>query len=104
MDEQNQGSFAVTVGGESINMVPLQNFANYTLYGGNVSAWAGQDTTLRITQLAPPLNQGGAALSVLELDDIVFSPAAVPEPRPLALTCIAGLLFALYRRFAPNRQ
>ena len=40
----------------------------------------------------------------LLLDDISFSPTSViPEPEPLALMSIGGLLFALYRRFAPKR-
>jgi hypothetical protein len=37
------------------------------------------------------------------LDDITFSPNAVPEPSPIALMGIGGLFFALCRRFAPKR-
>jgi hypothetical protein len=94
-------SFVVTLGGDTINMVPLETFANYTLYGGNVSAWAGQDASLSITEL-PPASQEYSP-SLLELDNIVFSTQSVPEPSPLALTGVGALLFALYRRFAPNR-
>jgi hypothetical protein len=38
------------------------------------------------------------------LDDISFSTTSIPEASPLVLTGVGGLLFALYRRFAPKRQ
>jgi hypothetical protein len=71
----------------------------YILYGANISAWAGQTGDLEFT----------ADFNVhdpyLVLDDISFSPTTViPEPSPVALTGIGGLLFALYRRFAPKFQ
>jgi hypothetical protein len=103
-NEENSGSFAVMLGGDNITMFSLQSFPGYTLYGGNASAWGGQDATLSITQL-PPANSGPQFVpSLLELDNITFSPGAVPEPSALALTGIGGILFALYRRFAPRRQ
>jgi hypothetical protein len=97
-NEPNGGAFAVTLGGDNISMFPLKTFSGYTLYGGNVSAWAGQDAALNITQMAAPTSNGEYSPSLLELDDITFSPGAVPEPSALALTGIGGLLFALYRR------
>jgi hypothetical protein len=100
-NELNSGSFVVTFDGDPINMVPLQRFPNYTLYGGDVSPWAGQDATLSITQLAPPTPSGLYSPSLLQLDDITFSPTQVtPEPSPFVLMSIGGLLFAIYRRFA----
>jgi hypothetical protein len=51
----------------------------------------------------PPSDQEFSP-SLLQLDNIVFSPAAIPEPSAMALTGIAGVLFALYRRFAAKRQ
>jgi hypothetical protein len=99
--------FTVTLGGQTIAMIPLQNFPGsgfippYTLYGGNIpSAFEGQSETLAFTELAPSPQQFP---SMLELDGISFSPQTVPEPSPLALTGVGGLLFALYRRFAPKR-
>jgi hypothetical protein len=103
-NEPNGGSFAVTLGGDTISMVSRQSFSGYTLYGGNISAWSGQDATLSITQLAPATENGEYSPSLLELDNITFSPQAIPEPNPLALTGIGGVLFALYRRFGPQRR
>jgi hypothetical protein len=95
--------FVVTLGGETIDMTPLQTFAHYTLWGGDIpSSFAGQSETLTFTE--PPPSGDTAPPSMFELDNISFSPTAViPEPSPLALTGIGGLLFALYRRFAPKR-
>src|SRR5208282_3134001 len=42
-------SFVVTLGGQTINMVPLQTFSNYTLYGGDISSFAGELETLSFT-------------------------------------------------------
>lgn len=90
----------VAINGQPISMSPLQTFANYTLYGGDISSYSGQ-VTLSITEPAPAI--GGP--SELELDNISFSTTAVaPEPSPLALTAVGGILFALYRRFVPKRQ
>jgi hypothetical protein len=91
----------VAINGVPINMIPLQTFANYTLYGGTVpAADVGPSVTLSFTEPAPAT--GGP--SEFELDNIAFSSNAVPEPSPLALTGFGGILFALYRRFAPNRR
>jgi len=99
--------FVVTLGGQTLNMIPLQSFPNtgsyppYTLYGGNIpSAFDGQSELLTFTEPAP----AEMAPSMFELDDISFSPQAVPEPSPFVLSGIGGLLFALYRRFAPKRK
>jgi len=91
-------SFVVTLGGETINMVPLQSLSDYTLYRGDVSTFADQDVALSITEL-PPTNPGYSP-SLLELDNIVFSPNAVPEPSVVALGAIGGLLFGARKWFA----
>jgi hypothetical protein len=70
---------------------------NYTLYGYNIAAYAGQTGQLELT--AP----FGTTPSWVEFDDISFSTQTVPEPSPLALTGVGALLFALCRRFAPKR-
>jgi hypothetical protein len=68
---------------------------SYTIYGANISAWADQTEQLTFS----------ASLGNIAIDDISFSPTAViPEPSPLVLSGIGGLLFALYRRFAPKCQ
>jgi len=99
--------FVVTLGGQTLNMIPLQTFPNtgsyppYNLYGGNFpSAFDGQSETLTFTEPAPATSPP----SMFELDDISFSTQAVPEPSPFVLSGIGGLLFALYRRFAPKQK
>jgi hypothetical protein len=95
----SRAPFVVVLGGTTIAMTPMQSFVDYELWGGNIPAgMAGQTETLTITE--PPAT--GVQPSMLELDDIVFSPNSVtvtPEPSPFVLTAIGGILFALYRRF-----
>jgi hypothetical protein len=69
----------------------------YTLYGANISAWAGQTGELQFTA------DFNGSFNYVVLDDIAFSPQSIPEPSPLALTGVGALAFALYRRFAPKR-
>jgi hypothetical protein len=96
--------FAVMVGGTTIDMVPLDTFVHYTLWGGNLPAsMAGKTETLTIIEPPPT----GTPPSGMELDDISFSPNPItvtPEPSPLALTAIGGILFALYRRLALKQR
>ncbi len=91
MDVNQYFGFVVTLGGQTVNMVPLQLFSNYTLYGGDISAYSGQLVQLTIT--APPTSTPNAVL----LDNIVFSSSAVPEPNTLGLTILGGLLFGFPR-------
>jgi hypothetical protein len=67
---------------------------HYTLYGANLSAWAGLPGELEFTA-----NFNGSYNYDI-LDDISFSQTAItPEQSPLILTGIGGLIFALHRRF-----
>jgi hypothetical protein len=91
MDVYTFYNFEVTLGGQTINMVPLQSFSNYTLYGGNISSFAGNIETLSL--IAPPT--GGP--NDEEFDDIQFSPLPVPEPTVFGLLALGGLLFGLFR-------
>jgi hypothetical protein len=96
-------SFVVFLNGGAVNMVPLESYPTYTLYGGNVSAWSGQSAALEITELAPSNPQFSPSL--LQLDDIVFSPTTVvPEPSPVALAGIGSVLFAGYRSWREKRR
>jgi hypothetical protein len=92
------GNLAVSIDSEDIALVRVATFPTYTLYGANISAWSGETEPLTFTALSAPFGVNPWAI-----DDISFSPTAVvPEPNPLALTGIGGLLFALSRRFAPK--
>jgi hypothetical protein len=88
---QFAGSFTVALGSQTISMSPLQTLANYTIYGGNVAAYAGDVETLTITQydVAPPT----VPPSAMELDNIIFSNQPIPEPQTWTLLlCGAGAL------------
>ena len=87
----------VSMGGQTIQLSPLATFSNYTQYGGDISSFAGQMTTLGFTEQPP----AGVPPSVLELDDIQFSVSPVPEPRTLALFATGAFLLALRRRRNP---
>jgi hypothetical protein len=96
---------SVSFAGDDLSLFVLSSGVSpsgqpYNVYGGNIASFAGQTGQLEFTALVG----GVGGTSGIELDDISFSPTAViPEPSPLALTGVAGLLFALYRRFAPKR-
>jgi hypothetical protein len=81
----------VMLGGQNINMVPLQTFPNYTLYGGDISAFAGQVVALSFTEPPP----APAVASELILDNIVFSTQGVPEPSFFALSALGALLLGV---------
>jgi hypothetical protein len=87
-------SLIVTLGGQVINMVPLSVVsrsgfpASYTIYGGDISSFAGQAEQLSITEPGPSSNPP----SELFLDNIVFSPDAAPEPSVFGLSALGALL------------
>jgi hypothetical protein len=87
------GAFSVTLGGQIINMVPLQTFSTYTVYGGDMSTFAGQVETLSFTE-PPPV---GVPPSMLILDNIMFSTSPVPEPGTLALVATGAVFLGLRR-------
>jgi hypothetical protein len=88
--QPGEGSFDVLVGTQIVPFSAVGSGPNYTLYGANISAWAGQTEQLTFSAL-PGVNNW-------TIDDISFSPQAVPEPSMLALTGLGALLFGLYRR------
>jgi hypothetical protein len=94
------GNLGVFIGTQDVPFTPVATYPNYTLYGANISAWSGDTEELTFSALASSMT----GLNNWTLDDISFSPAAIPEPSAMALTGIAGVLFALYRRFAPKGQ
>jgi hypothetical protein len=75
----------VTIDGQTITMFPELTFPRYTIYAGNIASFGGKTATLSFT--AP----GIASEGILELDNIIFSTAAIPEPRALGLFLIGAL-------------
>ncbi len=73
------GSLSVSFAGEQIPLSPLGSTSAYTVYGGDISSFAGQSGWLRFE---------GYGL----LDDIFFSDQRVPEPGVLALSGLGVLL------------
>ena len=80
--------FSVSLGGQSLGLVPVQQSSTYTVFGADVTSFANQDAELRITTAA-------LGFGYLWVDSINFSPIPVPEPNVIALVAVAGLLFAL---------
>jgi len=79
---------SVSLGGQGLQFVPLSNAPNYTLYGANIPGLAGQTVSLTFS------TQVGA--HDVFIDDIRFSPEAIPEPSSLALLNCGGLLLAVH--------
>jgi hypothetical protein len=88
------GSLQVAFNGQILPSVAISNAAAYTVWGVDISAYAGQSGELRFT--SPWLAHG-------VLDDIRFSSTAIPEPETFSLACL-GLLCLLItmRRLNPG--
>ena len=92
--------FSVSFNGNALVPVALSSAVSadglpYTLYGANISAWAGQTGQLEFTA------DFNGSFNYVVLDDISFSPTAVtPEPSLVALSAIGGLLFGARKWFA----
>ena len=86
--------FVVSLNGFPIDMLPLEVTPNYTLYGGDISIFAGSTAELRIAALTIP----AFAFSAFAFDSIAF----VPEPSVFALLGL-GALFIGWRLFHKSR-
>lgn len=75
----------VSLEGQDLAYTVLASGPDYTLYGADIAAFAGQMATLSFAR------QG---VSSYFIDDIQF---AVPEPSTLALVGVGGFLFAAHR-------
>ena len=84
-------SFTVTLNGQNISYVALETEPTYTLYGGDISAFAGQTSDLAFT--------AGLYGSGWNLDSIEFSDQPVPEPSTFSLGGLAlGLMLIIGMR------
>ena len=84
------GTLLVSLGGQNIPFFALSTGSNYTLYGGNIPAVAGQSKQLIFSALAGE--------NFWNIDDIQFSPTAVPEPSELALSILGAVVLGFYWR------
>ena len=82
------GTFQVSFNGQNIPYSTVGNGANYTIYGADISSFAGQTGQLLFTATL----QSGALL-----DNIQFSSSAVPEPSAFALGTLGALLLGFRR-------
>jgi hypothetical protein len=82
-------SFDVTLGGQTLSLVPVSSGANYTLYAADVSAWAGRTAELDFTAFPDTTHFDDA---YLYLDSIQFSNLPIPEPNVFGLSALGALL------------
>jgi hypothetical protein len=82
----------VSLGGQDLSFLAISNGPNYTVYGVNISAFAGQTNTLMFSAL-----EDFSGPNNWNIDNIQFSPSAIPEPGVLSLFGIGGLIFAWRR-------
>lgn len=90
-----QGQFTVSLGEQNIPMLALSTAPDHTLFGGDISNFAGLTRELRIAAIATP-----AYFSSFVIDSIVFSNQPVPEPNVLGLfACGCAVLgWRLFRK------
>jgi hypothetical protein len=93
----SSATFIVTLGGQTITLIPLQVFSYYTLYGADISSFADSIETLSFTEPPAPVGQPGGDPNIFELDNIQFSSSPVPEPSALGLSALGGLFLAWRR-------
>ena len=93
--QDGPGPLDVDIGTQNVSLTAVGIGPNYLIYGANISAWAGQTEELTFLAPASATEQSGWVI-----DDISFSPNAVPEPTSFTLIGIGGLVFAGYRRVA----
>ena len=90
------GPLLLSLGGQNISYFAISTGPNYTVYGGDISAFAGQ-----IAQLTFNTPQGNN--NYWELDDIQFSSSPVPEPSVWSLIIIFTFMLCWYKK-RPNKS
>jgi hypothetical protein len=91
IDMDESGGITITLGGQTLNMQPIENFPTYSIYGADISSFAGQIEPLTITALPVGVLNG------VFLDNIIFSTSPVPEPGTGGLILCGAVLFGLKR-------
>jgi hypothetical protein len=80
----------VSLGGQNIPFAAISTTPGYMLYAGDVAAFAGQVEKL---EFYTPFNTG--INNYWEIDDIQFSPNAIPEPGVLVLAFSGAAILAV---------
>jgi hypothetical protein len=83
------GVLVVTLGGQQLSLTPLASGTNYTLYGADIHALAGQTAELDFTLLTQQPHVGDRYFF---LDSIQFSPQVIPEPGIFGLGVLGAML------------
>ncbi len=81
-------SLIVSLGGQVLSVSAIGTGPDYTLYGADISTFAGQVEQLNFS--APSTGQ-----NIWTIDNIQFSSSPVPEPGALSLLAMAGALLGL---------
>ncbi len=84
----------VSFDGQSLSLILLDSTPNYNVYGADISAFAGRTGELLFTAQPQSLDI---------IDDIQFSPSAVPEPSKFAFGALGALILG-FRRWRNSLQ
>jgi hypothetical protein len=86
--------FDVSFNGQDLSLVTISNALNYTVYGADVSRFAGQTGQLLFS---------AGNNTYAELDNIQFSSVSITEPSAFALAAL-GALFVGFRRWRTSSR
>lgn len=84
----------ISFAGQTLPLTQIGSGNGYDILAGDISAFAGQTGELSFISGIGPQGHGGAGF----LDNIQFSPQAVPEPGVFGLSALGALLLALRTR------
>jgi len=88
------GVLAITLGGQSIPFAVIASGSAYNEYGGSIpTALAGQSAELVFSALRTTV-----AGNDWEIDNIQFSPVAIPEPSSLSVIALSAIGFWVSRK------
>ena len=82
------GGMQATFNGQPLDFIQTGGTTNYNIYSADITAYAGQSGELRFENKPYGGGIGGPSM----LDNILFSPDAIPEPSAFALSAFGGLL------------